>query len=102
MDFLISISLIPHIHAKICQHVNRGCIDIGDTPACESKNSVVVVGSGSATFYARFSGSNQGQNTWSGCVLKAHWPAYYGDIYFGADNCLYDSTGKYLHFFLRK
>jgi hypothetical protein len=30
----------------------------------------------------------------AGCELSANWPANYGDIYFGADNCLYDSSGK--------
>lgn len=47
--------------------------------------------------YARFDGNNHNEwNVKPGCVLTASWPANYGGIYFGADNCLYDSTGESL------
>jgi hypothetical protein len=48
-----------------------------------------------ATIYAKFNGNNKNNNTViPGCALQAFWPYNYGDIYFGADNCLYDSDGK--------
>jgi hypothetical protein len=28
------------------------------------------------------------------CELQARWPANYGDVYFGADGCLYDSSSN--------
>jgi hypothetical protein len=47
-----------------------------------------------ATIYAQFDGDNKtGYKVVPGCKLEASWPRAYGDVYFGADNCLYDSTG---------
>ena len=100
MDILIFIPLMSYKPAKICQWVNSGCIDIDDSPACASDNFPAGA-DGSATFYARFSGSIDAEYENSGCILDATWPSNYGDIFFGADNCLYDMTGKYLHDFLR-
>jgi len=49
----------------------------------------------SATIYAMFDSSNTlAENVQPGCQLDASWPSNYGDVYFGADNCLYDSSGK--------
>ena len=89
-------------NAKICQYVNSGCIVIGEYPACDSDWSEIHVDSGSVTIYAKFSGDKVNKYENSGCVLNAVWPSYYGDIFFGADNCLYDTTGEYLHHFLRE
>ncbi|KAK6821176.1 meiotically up-regulated family-domain-containing protein [Apiospora arundinis] len=74
-------------------HANNGCIVIGSKPLCHNKGSVSVNG-GSVTIYGRFDGNKGPVKTWSGCKLNAHWPSAYGDIYYGADNCLYDSKGQ--------
>lgn len=29
-----------------------------------------------------------------GCYKELSWPSYYGDIYWGADNCLYDAKAQ--------
>lgn len=48
-----------------------------------------------ATIYAKFDGSDTiHQNVSPGCKLEASWPRTYGDIYYGADDCLYDSNGS--------
>lgn len=47
-----------------------------------------------ATIYAGFSGDSSQYKVQAGCKLSAVWPHNYGDIYFGADNCLYDSQGN--------
>ena len=48
-----------------------------------------------ATIYARFNGQDTTDvNVIPGCELNATWPSNYGDIYFGQDNCLYDSSSK--------
>jgi hypothetical protein len=45
--------------------------------------------------YAEFNANNtEYQNIIPGCQLFAAWPHSYGDIYFGEDNCLYDSSGN--------
>ncbi|TPX17838.1 uncharacterized protein E0L32_002939 [Thyridium curvatum] len=74
-------------------HANSGCIVINSTPLCAGGGTVSVT-SGSATIYGRFDGNGQPPKTWSGCILNAEWPADYGDIYYGADNCLYDGTAQ--------
>jgi len=95
--FVVSMdTLISYKHAKICQSVYRGCIVINNTPICYGQADTPVVDSGSATFYAMFSGSNDGEYALSGCTMEATWPSYYGDIYFAADNCLYDAQCKSL------
>ncbi|CAO3651287.1 unnamed protein product [Cunninghamella echinulata] len=57
---------------------------------CQSKFSA----DSSATFYACFDGNNKNSKSNAKCVLHASWPSNYGDVYFGADNCLYDSNGN--------
>ncbi|KAH8804368.1 hypothetical protein F5884DRAFT_406045 [Xylogone sp. PMI_703] len=77
-------------------HVNTGCIDINTTPVCQ--NQYLNIGSGSATFFARFNGderTNQVANP--GCQMYASWPTNYVDIYFGTDNCLYDAGGNQIN-----
>ncbi|KAG6825126.1 hypothetical protein H0H92_004618 [Tricholoma furcatifolium] len=74
-------------------HANDGCILVANTPICAPGS--VSVDSGSATIYARFNGGDSAdQYVTAGCRLDATWPSDYGDIYFGADNCLYDSHGQ--------
>lgn len=47
-----------------------------------------------ATIYAQFNGDDKTDyKVTPGCKLEASWPRAYGDVYFGANNCLYDSTG---------
>lgn len=78
------------------QHVNQGCILIGGQPACagNGKGSPVNIDGGSTKIHARFSGNNDPFEENAGCILNAEWPQHYGDIYFGADNCLYESQGE--------
>jgi hypothetical protein len=46
----------------------------------------------SATIYAKFDGSDsKDEYVKPGCELRAEFPSSYGDVYFGSDNCLYDS-----------
>lgn len=48
-----------------------------------------------ATIFAGFDGSNTAEPTVSPtCKLSAFWPKSYGDIYYGEDNCLYDSESQ--------
>ncbi|KAN0068212.1 hypothetical protein V8E54_013782 [Elaphomyces granulatus] len=79
-------------------HVNSGCISINGIPRCEPQiynvadqgrnNSIAMI-------YAEFNANNtEYQNIIPGCQLFAAWPHSYGDIYFGEDNCLYDSSGN--------
>ncbi|KAB8231197.1 uncharacterized protein BDW43DRAFT_313277 [Aspergillus alliaceus] len=46
------------------------------------------------TIYAMFKGNQDGATAKPKCSLEADWPSSYGDVYFGADNCLYDSNGQ--------
>ncbi|KZV79129.1 hypothetical protein EXIGLDRAFT_632604, partial [Exidia glandulosa HHB12029] len=44
---------------------------------------------------ARFDGGDRtDQTVFPGRRLDATWPGFYGDINFGADNCLYDTKGQ--------
>lgn len=80
------------------QHVNRGCILINDEPVCQNyKQTVAVIDGGMARFRARFNGNDKTSIVAPGCTLDASWPSCYQDIFFGADNCLYDAGGKSLH-----
>ncbi|CAO3651621.1 unnamed protein product [Cunninghamella echinulata] len=73
-------------------HVNKGCIVINGKPQC-SGGSITNWGGGSATIYARYNGNDRNDKSRPGCVLKAHWPENYGDIYYGANDCLYTAKG---------
>ncbi|KAJ7272443.1 hypothetical protein C8J57DRAFT_972035, partial [Mycena rebaudengoi] len=68
-----------------------GCITVQGASVCQPK--VVEVSSGSATIFARFDGNNKNSVNFPGSKLEVAWPATYGDIIFGDDNCLYDSKG---------
>ncbi|KAJ5613080.1 hypothetical protein N7510_006274 [Penicillium lagena] len=84
-------------------HVNDGCINVNDQNLCHpssTRNSFQIgiadqnTANSTATIYAKFNGDDKTDyNVVPGCKLEAVWPRNYGDIYFGADNCLYDSTG---------
>ncbi|KAJ5405448.1 hypothetical protein N7465_006732 [Penicillium sp. CMV-2018d] len=46
------------------------------------------------TIYAQFDGDDKTDyKVTPGCKVEASWPRAYGDVYFGANNCLYDTTG---------
>ncbi|KAE8381852.1 hypothetical protein BDV26DRAFT_289058 [Aspergillus bertholletiae] len=70
-------------------HVNKGYITVDDAAVRKSINVSPPV-----TIYAGFDGSSNKERVKPGCSLEASWPGNYGDIYFGADNCLYDSNGS--------
>jgi hypothetical protein len=77
---------------SIQQHANEGCITVNYVPVCAPES--VDAYAGRATIHARFSGSISDKIIVNaGCQLNAKWPVGWGDIYFGADNCLYDSSG---------
>ncbi|KAJ7272453.1 hypothetical protein C8J57DRAFT_1599750 [Mycena rebaudengoi] len=76
-------------------HVNHGCISVQDTSVCEPGS--VEISTGSAEIFARFDGENKNPDNVPGCKLEAAWPATYGDIYFGDDNCLYDSNNQVIN-----
>ncbi|KAA8651287.1 uncharacterized protein ATNIH1004_000168 [Aspergillus tanneri] len=83
--------------------VNSGYIVINDSPRCpvgpDTPGYNVQAGPGSnstATIYAKFDGSNNmDQEVTPGCKLQATWPANYGDLHYGQDDCLHDMNGKY-------
>ncbi|CAL5868266.1 uncharacterized protein PFLUO_LOCUS2490 [Penicillium psychrofluorescens] len=78
-------------------HVNDGCINVNDGNLCHPSSTNIAdqnTANSTATIYANFNGDDKTDfNVVPGCKLDAVWPRNYGDIYFGADNCLYDSTG---------
>lgn len=49
-----------------------------------------VSGKSRSEVYAKY--DNAGKPN---CKKTFEWPSYYGDVYFGADNCLYDSKGLF-------
>ncbi|KAI5461766.1 SGNH hydrolase-type esterase domain-containing protein [Mariannaea sp. PMI_226] len=80
-------------------HVNKGCIVINDSIRCQDGDAYNVAHgrwpTSKATFYAKFPGDNTvDYMVTPGCELHADIPANYGDMYFGEDNCLYDSGGN--------
>ncbi|KAE8423032.1 hypothetical protein BDV36DRAFT_290842 [Aspergillus pseudocaelatus] len=71
-------------------HVNKGYITVDDAAV---RSSIDV--SPPVNIYARFDGSSNKEKAKPGCKLEgASWESSYGDIYFGEDNCLYDSKGQ--------
>ncbi|KAJ7266018.1 hypothetical protein C8J57DRAFT_1510963 [Mycena rebaudengoi] len=52
-----------------------------------------TVHSGSAVISARFDGASDAKRVAPGCAFHAGGPAESADVYFGAENCLYDSAG---------
>ncbi|KAJ5471154.1 hypothetical protein N7530_008511 [Penicillium desertorum] len=79
-------------------HVNRGWITAnGKTPVCDTF-TVDDPGYGdtlSATLYGRFDGENTSEATVKAkCKITFSWPKWWGDIYYGADDCMYDGESK--------
>ena len=76
-------------------HVNEGCILVDNKPLCAG-NTQKIYG-GRATVYARYDGNNKNAKSYPGCKVLFKWPSngnlVYGDVYYGSDNCLYDSNG---------
>ncbi|KAE8140184.1 hypothetical protein BDV38DRAFT_280181 [Aspergillus pseudotamarii] len=70
-------------------HVNNGYITVDEAVV---RSSIDV--SPPVNIYARFDGSSNKEMVKPGCKLHANWESSYGDIYFGEDNCLYDSKGQ--------
>ncbi|KAJ7290715.1 hypothetical protein C8J57DRAFT_1611919 [Mycena rebaudengoi] len=90
-----SVASAPQMGAAIATriHANEGCITVNYVPVCAPES--VDAYAGRATIHARFSGSISDKIIVNaGCQLNAKWPVGWGDIYFGADNCLYDSSGQ--------
>ncbi|KAF2494892.1 hypothetical protein BU16DRAFT_618860 [Lophium mytilinum] len=87
-------------------HVNTGCININGSPRCasgtpyESSYNVASQNQPYSTtpIYAGFDATDVfSENVTPGCLLSARWPANYGDVYFGDDNCLHDSSGAVIY-----
>ncbi|KAI5460660.1 hypothetical protein BGZ63DRAFT_405123 [Mariannaea sp. PMI_226] len=83
-------------------HVNTGCITIDSRILCEGDDAYNVANQGGptskVTIYAKFPGDNTADYLVSpGCELQAELPSDYGDVYFGEDNCLYDSSGNQIN-----
>ncbi|KAK3378295.1 hypothetical protein B0H63DRAFT_479492 [Podospora didyma] len=104
MPFLDSLSLLSsraRTHAfvrvygrlpkKYKENANSGCILSGGLPACRGKISVYD-SSGVITIYGQFSNNHQVIQT-PGCKLQLSYPSNFGDIYYGANNCMYDANG---------
>ncbi|KAJ5787474.1 hypothetical protein N7457_002464 [Penicillium paradoxum] len=79
-------------------HVNKGYITINEDKVVCDSYKIPDPGYGetlSATFYGRFDGSNTADTTVQAkCKVTATWPKSFGDIYYGEDNCVYDSESK--------
>ncbi|KAN0070384.1 hypothetical protein V8E54_011253 [Elaphomyces granulatus] len=89
--------------------VNSGCILINSSPRCRSN-----IGAISNIYQSFYNVASDPSNPYSTtlilsgydssdpyspqqsakCELQARWPANYGDVYFGADGCLYDSNSN--------
>jgi hypothetical protein len=70
-----------------------GCILVDGKPSCNWVDGL----NGGATIYARFDGGvTTKKYVVAGCKLVASWDSSWKDIYFRADNCLYDSKGPVL------
>lgn len=73
------------------KNVNKGCIRVDGATFCsDSGKAPITTG---AIIYAKFDGNNHKPVVTPGCKLIATFPSNYGDIYYGADDCLYDATG---------
>ncbi|KAH7237867.1 meiotically up-regulated gene family-domain-containing protein [Fusarium solani] len=112
---LIDGSTDPHCHllstptpnpAGTNVHVNSGCVTVNGSPRCASDaghianvyQSTYNVASdpnqpySTALILSGFNSSDDNHlHAMATCKLQARWPANYGDIYYGADGCLYDS-----------
>ncbi|XP_055330794.1 uncharacterized protein LOC129583105 [Paramacrobiotus metropolitanus] len=75
--------------------VNKGCVTFqrGDGRIfgqCSGKGLDV---SPPITVWGRLEGG-KGQKTKAGCKKEFHWPSNYGEVFYGADNCLYDAKSN--------
>ncbi|KAN0073530.1 hypothetical protein V8E54_008750 [Elaphomyces granulatus] len=91
-------------------HVNSGCVLlINGSPRCNSNAGAISDMYGSfyniasdpsqpyctANIISGFNNTSQNSlKATATCQLNARWPATYGDVYFGADGCLYDSSSN--------
>lgn len=66
---------------------------VNNQALCNSKNSVQV-NNGQAQIYAGFADNNEQQQL-AGCGVEIYWPDYYGELFWGADNCPYDANGMF-------
>ncbi|KUM57957.1 hypothetical protein ACN42_g9213 [Penicillium freii] len=93
------IQAASNIVAGVQRHVNNGCINVNGENICKSQTKYTNIadqstGDITATIYAQFDGDDKTDyKVTPGCKLEASWPRAYGDVYFGVNNCLYDSTG---------
>ncbi|KAJ4983541.1 hypothetical protein SVAN01_10957 [Stagonosporopsis vannaccii] len=71
-------------------HVNRGCIYIDKAYVCAPDSRWIQKGQGGAAGSSR-SEVEAKLDSPTHCFATFTWPAYYGDIFYGADNCLYDA-----------
>ncbi|KAJ2978787.1 hypothetical protein NQ176_g3624 [Zarea fungicola] len=88
--------------------INSGCVLVNGSPRCNGnagKISEVYQSSyhvnadqgdySTATILASFdTGEWYAPQLPPGCQLNARWPRNYGQVFFGADNCLYDASGS--------
>ncbi|KAI5465761.1 hypothetical protein BGZ63DRAFT_113210 [Mariannaea sp. PMI_226] len=86
------------------QHVNTACIVVNDSPRCQKGNksspyNVAYQGTemSTVTIYAGLPSDTTNKMVTPGCQLDALVPASYGDVYFGADGCLYDSSSTQIN-----
>lgn len=52
---------------------------------------------GGAIIHAGFDPKDRTDIVKPGCTLVAIWPIEYDDVFYGADNCLYDAGGRFMH-----
>ena len=76
---------------NLVKHVNQGCIRVDGATFCHDSGPCPI--KPGAKIYAKFDGTNNSPMVTPGCVLIAQFPSNYGDVFYGADDCLYDSTG---------
>jgi hypothetical protein len=65
--------------------VNKGCILLNQRHICAGEK--LNVAGGSANIEAMLDQESH-------CEATFTWPEEYGDVHYGADDCLYDSNGK--------
>jgi hypothetical protein len=61
-------------------------IDVASDPSQPDSTVLILSGFDSSDPYSAQQAAT--------CELNARWPSNYGDVYFGADGCLYDSGGN--------
>ncbi|KAI5464192.1 hypothetical protein BGZ63DRAFT_439329 [Mariannaea sp. PMI_226] len=82
-------------------HVNSGCIVVNDSSRCQGGDAYNVAyqntDTSNVTIYAMLPSDTTDKTVTPGCQLNAQVPASYGDVFFGADGCLYDSSGNQIN-----